>query len=416
MTVRVEAAVWTKALRILNRVRPRTTPQPTLQCVLIEDAEAGWLRLTATDLEMGIVVRVPCTGCLGKPLLARDLPAKPRGFVTLEHGKEDMYLVGTAAGTGTFITGGNPDDYPTVGVGKDAKPWGSWGAGDLLPALEYALRAAAREAARYAIHNVAFEGDTKRLAIVATDTHRLHWTDDLAPPQTAGTFLMPVSTAELLVKSGAGVLRFTVGSRDAAVEFGNVRLVFRLAEGNFPKWREAIPGDAQDTATLDTASTLRALKDVLQYTSAETRATAIQTVKGRLVVSGRTPERGEGFVWGGEVEGTLHAGFYDPLYLSDALTGIPTVAVDTAAGENRPMILRSGRHNAVVMPVRIKDGGTITASAVGPPPPEPTTVTPAARGPAKAELVTLLRYAYRALPKAARASAWGKRIKEIVNA
>lgn len=435
MAARVEVKTWAAAVAVLHRVRPRKAYQDILLCVRVENGAPGTLHLSATDLEVGAIVTVPCAGKLSAPILMRELPAKPRGFVELD-GDAESYTVKTADGAGQYIQGGAADDFPAVGA--DAKPWGTWAPAPFLAALRHALKAAAREARHYAINSVCLDGRTgpakandvsepgaTGLTIVSTDARRLHWTAGLDAPDRAASVLMPLAAAAVLTRfaSKADSLAFgleeraqtrteeieevrsaqakaqdysyhegrtpekviedrreepsytpsrvAVGVTDWRAGALAVRLVWRVVEGNFPKWREAIPDESETAARaiLDAQDFTRTVRAGASYTSAETRGTTIRAVKGRLVVSGRAPERGEGHAWGGLVEGDIRPMMANPAFLAEAVNGAPKIKLLTH-GETRPMVIYSGVHGAVVMPIQLRDGGgSLHAPPEGDPPP-----------------------------------------------
>jgi DNA polymerase III sliding clamp (beta) subunit (PCNA family) len=95
---------------------------------------------------------------------------------------------------------------------------------------------------------VAVQGST----YVATDSYRLGLVE--VPEFDTGmeNFLIPLSTVEMLDRMFSGkTVTAKVGEKEIMVEHGDVRLLSRLAEGEFPNWKPLVPEQSTQPNTVE---------------------------------------------------------------------------------------------------------------------------------------------------------------------
>ena len=74
---------------------------------------------------------------------------------------------------------------------------------------------------------------------------------------------------------------------------GDVTLVMRLIEGEFPNYKQVIPKQCDHHLTLSADSLVRALRRVALLSAEHSRAVKVELAEGRLQLSSRTPDLGE---------------------------------------------------------------------------------------------------------------------------
>jgi len=139
---------------------------------------------------------------------------------------------------------------------------------------------------------------------------------------------------------------------------GDVTLVMRLIEGEFPNYRQVIPSDTTHQLTLATEPLVHALRRVSLLSAERSRAIKLELSDGRLALSSSNPDLGDAR----EELDVDYAG--DPLtiafnarYLTDVLNAAPAKEVRLSFRDAMsPTQLRPAGDDdslAVVMPMRV---------------------------------------------------------------
>ena len=206
------------------------------------------LAVTGTDLEMSIRLTTTVGGVsdgavvVPARLSADAVKSLPAGAVEFSSGDDEVTI---SAGRSQFsLRSYNIDDYPAqVDPAAEAVTLSSSAFAD---ALRQVVRAASTDEARGVITGVLIAAEEDSVRMVATDSYRLAVRDlpetgilaggqKVLVPHRALTELQRIlgSSAELTVRLGA---------RHATFECGHSRLTTRLIEGEYPNYRNLVPG------------------------------------------------------------------------------------------------------------------------------------------------------------------------------
>jgi DNA polymerase-3 subunit beta len=233
--------------------------------------------------------------------------------------------------------------------------------------IEQTMYAASVDETRYNLNGVYFErlADSDKTRMVATDGHRLAIVD-----RALGSNLDGLDTGVIIPRKGLAELKRLLDEEDtdefemgfdgnsSLVRKGDVTLVMRLIEGEFPNYRQVIPKEANIHLTLPVESLSRALRRVALLSAERSRAIKLELTTGQLCLSSNNPDVGDAR----EELDVDYAG--DPLsiafnarYLMDALTAVKAkeVRIDLR-DESSPTQLRPTDDDdalAVVMPMRV---------------------------------------------------------------
>ena len=253
-----------RGLGIVSRAVASRATLPVLANVLLR-TEDGGLKLTATNLEIGITCWVPGKvedgGEITVParLLTDLVGSLPPQKIELELSPKDRSLKVTCGGSRASIKGIEADEFPVVGAIGDAALT-AVDARVLREALGEVVFAAASDESRPILTGVLtrLEGDTMTLA--AADNYRIAVrTVVLARPvPTETTIVVPGrSYAELIriLPDAEAPVEITITPNRSQVLFHveGIDLVSRLIEGQFPNYEPVVPRkDAWTSrATLD---------------------------------------------------------------------------------------------------------------------------------------------------------------------
>lgn len=359
--------------RIQSIVEKRNS-MPILANTLIEastsQGEKG-LQLSATDLEVGLqsrhVAKVEKAGGLtisAKKLfeIVRELPddqieleATANSYLEIRCNRSRFTLAGTAA-----------EEYPTLPEFSPEKTVPLSTA--LLSAMiDCTMYAASVDETRYNLNGVYFEvlPDTGVIRLVATDGHRLACVDR----EIEGD-ISALSSGVIIPRKGLGELKRLVDEADAEqidlafaqntglARKGDVTLVMRLIEGEFPNYNQVIPKDLSRHLILAADPLIHSLRRVALLSSERNRAVKLELGDGQLIISSSNPDLGDAreeldVDYGGE---SLAIGF-NARYLLDAIGAIGTKDIRISFQDELSPVRVSPPDDetilGVVMPMRI---------------------------------------------------------------
>ncbi len=364
-------------LRGLGRIQSiveKRNSMPILANTLLEASgkgEEARLQLAATDLEVGVrslhEAKIEEPGGLtvsAKKLfeIVRELPDE---VVELE-GTSNSYLEIRCNRSRFTLAGTAAEEYPTLPEFSPEKTV-PIPAGVLSTMIERTMYAASVDETRYNLNGVYFEvlSESDEIRLVSTDGHRLACVDHAIEGDAAA-----LASGVIIPRKGLGELKRLVDEDDAEeIELafannsglarkGDVTLVMRLIEGEFPNYNQVIPKDLSRHLILPTETFVQALRRVALLSSERSRAVKLELAEGQLVISSSNPDLGDAreeldIDYGGE---ELSIGF-NARYLLDAVGAIGSKEIRFAFQDElspaRVTPPEDEKTLAVVMPMRI---------------------------------------------------------------
>ena len=374
MKLSITKSEFLRGLGRIQSIVEKRNSMPILANTLIEAPETGenaMLQLAATDLEVGVrsqhVANVTEAGGLtvsAKKLfeIVRELSdekieleATANSYLEIRCNRSRFTLAGTAA-----------EEYPTLPEFNPEKtvPVSS---AILSAMIERTMYAASVDETRYNLNGVYLEvlNETGEIRLVATDGHRLACVD-----RTIEGDISALASGVIIPRKGLGELKRLVDEDDAEeielafannsglAKKGDVTLVMRLIEGEFPNYNQVIPKDLTRHLILPTDSLVQAVHRVALLSSERSRAVKLELSDGQLVITSNNPDLGDAreeldVDYAGE---PLAIGF-NAKYLLDAINAIQLKEVRFSfQDELSPSRLTppdDEKTLAVVMPMRI---------------------------------------------------------------
>ncbi len=268
MKVTVTQENLNKALSIVSRVVGSRTSLPVLGNVLLQ-TEAGRLRLSATDLEIGLTTwlgaKVDEEGAITVPSRAFAELVSSTTDSTLTLQTAEAVLKVSSEHVKVNLRGIDAEEFPVI-PSIDHSSSSEVSGPALLQALKQVIIAAAPDDARPTLAGVYFKWQGTELRCVATDSYRLaekKITLDQAVAETKEAIVPARSINELArVLSSLNPDRLAISLRDnqALFSFPDVELVSRLIDGKYPDYEKIIPAQKATSATIeaeDLRNTLR---------------------------------------------------------------------------------------------------------------------------------------------------------------
>jgi DNA polymerase-3 subunit beta len=370
MKIRLPRQEFQDALTAINSITAGRTTKPVLSCVKLT-AEEDWLELGATDGEAALRWRVPNVPVEepGVTVVAADrllsiVRELADAEIMLEAGERQCILRGQGSEFKLFVQ--SAADFPPLAEFEGESDL-VVDAHELRRMIGMTLYAAAREMSRYAINGVLWDKHGKHLFIVATDGRRLaraggnlqasHSADfEVIVPAKALTVFERVCTAP---RDGEALLiDVKITPNQIMLRWPDRMLASALVEGRFPKYEDVIPKELNRQAVADRLELYGAIRRAALLTTEDSRAVQLAFGPELLVITSRSPERGEARVqvpiqYTGE---PIDIGF-NPGFLADALRVMPYNQVQFEMVESfRPGVLCSEDKNEflnVVMPVAL---------------------------------------------------------------
>jgi len=354
-----------KALSSLSRIVTTSNTLPILGNVLLK-TDQGRLKLSATDLEMGINYWI---GASVETEGEITIPA--RIFHDYVSSNSDEHIVMTVDGQlislksdhyQTKINGLSPEEFPiipaiqsesTIEVDVDI----------LKDAIAKVVFAASVGETNPSLAGVLFKTEENTLKIVATDSYRLaekiiplnmEIPDDFA-------IIVPTKTAQELNRSlsniSGGKAKILVSENQIMFKMDDIEIVSRLVEGNYPAYESIMPFAFTTKATIDTKALARDVKMAAVFSRDTQKIKLAVSKEKNILITTSKGQSGENTAKTPvETEGGDGEIMFNTKYLSDVLNVVNSSKVIIELTDKlKPGLIKSGdddNYKYIIMPVK----------------------------------------------------------------
>jgi len=352
---------------VQNVVSTRTT-LPILSNVLVR-AEGDRLELTATDLDVTVACTVEAKvkkgGACTVPVKKLFGIARELGGTEIELSFDEKNVCSVSSGPSFYkINGISADEFPPLAKFKEEK-------NVVLPQatvrsmLKKTCFAMSTDESRYVLNGIFFSLKDHKLTMVATDGRRLALVEEEADitEKSTGEFIIPAKAVNelnrLLQEKGDVEIKFTENQAAFTLkdEKGlSVLLITKLIEGNYPNYRQVIPGETKERVPFAREEFLHALKRAEIMTSEKANSVKLAFGKNTLAITANSPEVGEAREsLAINYKGKEFAVAFNPKYMIDPLNALTDDEVYLELiDELSPGVLKiKGPFLYVVMPMRL---------------------------------------------------------------
>ena len=357
-----------RGLSVVSRAVSSRSTLPVLANVLLRTEDAG-LKLTATNLEIGITCWVPgkieTDGAVTIPArlitdLVSALPSSEKVDLELQ-GADTLHL--RCGRFATHVKGIDADEFPTIQTAGE-RPTTRVSQKILRRALAEIVFAAASDEARPILTGVLakFEGD--RLTLAAADNYRIAVrTIDILDPVEAVQVVIPAKALHELERLLADTddpveLVLATARNQVLFHLDGIDLVSRLIDGQFPNYQQVLPASHASRGEFDREELLRAVRPAALIASSSANIVKLQVGgDGAGITVTAAAEVGD-YTGGVEaiVEGDATTIAFNARYLADVLGNVTADRFSLelngplSPGVFRPVGDKDYVH--VVMPVR----------------------------------------------------------------
>jgi DNA polymerase III subunit beta len=362
MKLQVTQENLAKALNTVARVANGRNTLPILNNVILKTVGTR-LSIAATNLEIAIThyigSKVSKEGSITVParLMQDFVSSLPAGVIDLK--LEDYKLHITTDKYQSVINGVSAEEFPVMPAIDKGTQWTI--NGKLLKAgLSQVVVAASTDEARPVLTGVYLHTHSGKLYAVATDSYRLA-EKELVKTNQEVKLLVPASAMHDLLRILSDYEDEVVVTHDdqqVSFKAGDVELVTRLIEGNYPDYRKLVPQTFATSATLKRADFVNITKvsslfaresagSVTIAASESDKQISIRSVASQL---GENTASAEAKVKG-EADITLNS-----RYVLDALNALPADEITFGFnGKLEPCVLKAANakdYTHVIMPLK----------------------------------------------------------------
>ncbi|MEW6075055.1 MAG: DNA polymerase III subunit beta [Candidatus Omnitrophota bacterium] len=362
MKLKITKETLLNSIDTLQNIINTKTSLPILSNILIETYQ-GKLRFTATDLNIGITCVVPVD--IQEPG-AVTIPARRFGGIIRELSEEKIeittkknHLMVIDAGLCQFKIMGLPaEDFPKLPELKDREVL-QLEQGTLKEMLRVTSFAVSFDETRYILNGILFKFFNNSLTMVATDAKRLAVIEKKLSQGINKDLqvIIPIKTIQELNRNlrDEGVVSMIIGPNQVLFDFGDITIISRLIEGEFPSYQQVIPPEATQKVKVSRDQLLLAVRRAALLSTPDYQAIKMEVFKDKLVVSKSTPDVGESR----EELAINYAGKemvvgFNPNYLIDILknTAEETIELEITGSES-PGVIRNKGYVYIVLPMRL---------------------------------------------------------------
>ena len=350
------------AIQTVQNIITSKSALPILSNILIETQQGG-IRLTATDLDIGITCVIPVDI---QEQGAITIPAKrfsdiikefPVDIISVTTKKNNLVVIDSEL-CQFKIMGLAKEEFPKLPEFKDKKVVKVEQV-TLKEMLTLTSFAVSFDETRYILNGILFKINKGVLTLVSTDGKRLAVAErklsvDL---DIDLSMIVPIKTIHELNRNlkEEGELSLVVGSNQALFDLGSVVIISRLIEGEFPDYKQVVPLVSENKMKIGRNPLLLAVKRAALLATPDYQAVKLEVFKNKLVISKSTPDVGEFHEeLAAEYQGREMVIGFNPVYLMDILKNLndELINLELTDGE-KPGVIRISGYIYIVLPMRI---------------------------------------------------------------
>lgn len=347
--------------KVQNIINVRST-LPILSNVLLE-VQGSKLKLTATDLDIGISCVVPVdsqeTGAITLPAkrfydIVKELPA---GKINITVKKNNLVLIENNS-CQFKIMGIGKEEFPRPPEFKDKEAF-LLEQSTLKELLNLTSFAVSADETRYILNGILFKLMPNKLTLVATDGKRLAIAEKegVAKSTKEIEVVIPIKTIHELMRnlSDEGEVSVVLSENQVMFDLKEAVIISRLIEGEFPDYQQVIPSGWDNKLVINREQFLLAIKRASLLSTLDHPEVKLELFSGKVIVSKSTPDLGESWE---EVPcsftGKEMVISFNYSFLLDVLKNLNLEKIELELKDNEsPGVIRTKGYIYLVLPMRI---------------------------------------------------------------
>ncbi len=348
MKFSVEKSDLIDALTMASSIISPRTNLPVLNNVLIQVSTDSRLEISATDLDIGIKVSIQANvespggiSINSKKLFdfVREIDSDNLEFVV----KKNYHAHLSAGNVSARFYGLPEEEFPSM-PSVDSKTSIDIPSDVLSNLISLSIFAATKDTTRYELNGILFEFRKDSLRCVASDGKRLSLAETSIDSNISKTFILPLKACSELHRfmPDGDVINVSIGDNVVCFSWGNVEVVSRIIEADYPPYQQVIPQEKEEKAIVDRAIFLSALKRASIFVSSDSYAVRLDFYRNKLILTKDSQDVGSSreeikIEYPGE---DITIGV-NPEYLIDMLKAVPLDPVKMELiSPDRPIVVR----------------------------------------------------------------------------
>ncbi len=300
MKFRISKEAFLDGLQKVQHVVSSRTTLPILSNVLLV-AKGGRLQFTTTDLDVGI------TGSVEAQIEkegSTTLPAKRLVSIVRELPSSEVEVSVDSKNHASIRSG--PSFFKIIGLGEaEFPPLPDFSGAKEFKIPQAVLRDGLRKTSyaistdetRYVLNGIFTSFRDGKLTLVATDGRRLAMVDaDLEFPASHETdVIVPTKAVQELQRllGEAGDVLVKLSDSQISFTIGDCLLCSKLIEGNYPNYRQVIPGDSNERVVIPREGLLETVRRVSLLSSEKSNSVKLVFSENRIEITANSPDVGE---------------------------------------------------------------------------------------------------------------------------
>ena len=357
-----------KKLSFLNHAVSIRGQLPVLSNFLLE-VKNGKLKISATDLEIGISSSIPVNA---EEDGRTTVPAKNFSDLLSNLGSqkitislEDGALKLTGEKVRAHFQTMSSEDFPKL-YDEKGEEYINIKKTQAEEIFSKVVLAAAGESSRPALSGVLFDKDKKEALLVATDGYRLSLQRSVF--KTKGELKKPLVVPARIIRELFSIreedenLKVFISEKNNQILFsqGETDLVGRLIDAEYPEYQKIIPLDFSTKAEIEKEEFTNAIKICSVFARETANIIKLAVEKNKIVVSANSPSVGEDAVdVEAKTEGEENEIAFNAKYLLDILSVLDKEdLVFEMTGPLNPGVFKIKDDNTflhLIMPIRVQD-------------------------------------------------------------
>ena len=361
-----ERSALEEAINIVNKAISPNNTLPVLNNILIK-AEGGKIEFSSTNLEIAITCNISAEvkeeGAITVPakLITGYLAFLNEDAVEIELVEGNSLSIKTNTSS-TKIKCIEAEEFPLIPEVNDGQSF-TVPLKDFYSSIAQTVFAASLNTARPVLSGVLMSYGNDGLRMAATDSYRLaERTLGIQTNEAEVLCVVPSRTmsefSKILSKSTSDNVSVTVAKNQALFKIGDVKLISRLIEGQYPDYQKIIPQESKSIVIVNKDKLVMDLKRVSLFAKENNNSVKLTVSDNKLIISSEETKIGEE-VTSLEVklEGEDNQISLNAQYLLDALNVIDGGNVRFMVNDNMsPAVLRpeSGDdYVCIIMPLKV---------------------------------------------------------------
>lgn len=363
-----------QGLALVSHVSGKNINLPILNNILIK-AEAGKIKLIATNLEIGVISTVrgkierEGVFTVNAKIISDCINLLPNKKIGLEQKADDLLV--DCENYQAKAKGQSAEEFPLIPE-VDRKNYFSAEAEEVKSAVSQIIFAAAASETRLELSGVLLVFSQDSLIMAATDSYRLaektvkiksNNEEDkkiIVPAKTLQELLriLSVNLADEVEEKNLEI-KFYVSENQILFTYGSTELVSRLIEGQYPDYQQIIPNNSKTKIFIDRQELIRAVKMASLFSKTGINDINLDFPAGQnqAVVSSVSGQTGENITkLTARVSGDDNSIVVNYRYLLEGLSNIDkeTVKLEIIDG-NTPCLIRPEQDESylyIIMPIK----------------------------------------------------------------